>query len=113
MAKKQIKEKSDTRQREIVDEYETLSRRISLNEQMIQHLEATVQTLYRKKFVDVVETSQCGVSTLPAGWRMGTLSEIADITMGQSPDGVTYNSDGEGMIFAFGEDGANCRDATL
>ena len=36
------------RQREIVEEYETLSRRIRLNEQMIEKLEATAQALYRK-----------------------------------------------------------------
>ena len=82
------------RQREIVEEYETLSRRISLNEQMIQKLEATAQALYRKMFVDGIDKEN-----LPEGWRMGTLSEIADITMGQSPDGETYNLDGEGMIF--------------
>lgn len=39
---------SITRQREIVLEYETLTNRICLNNQMIQHLEATAQALYRK-----------------------------------------------------------------
>ena len=42
---------SITRQREIVSEYETLTNRIRLNNQMIQHLEATTQALYRKTFV--------------------------------------------------------------
>ena len=37
------------RQREIVAEYETISNRIRLNEQMIEKLEATAQALYRKK----------------------------------------------------------------
>ena len=60
------------RQREIVEEYETLSDRISLNEQMIQKLEATAQTLYRKMFVDGIDKEN-----LPEGWRMGTLTEIA------------------------------------
>jgi type I restriction enzyme S subunit len=82
------------RQREIVEEYETLSRRIRLNEQMIQELEATAQALYHKMFDDGIDKEN-----LPDGWRIGTLSEIADITMGQSPDGETYNFDGEGMIF--------------
>ena len=85
---------SIARQREIVSEYETLTNRIRLNNQMIQHLEATAQALYRKTFVDNIDKEN-----LPEGWRMGTLSEIADITMGQSPDGETYNLDGEGMIF--------------
>ena len=81
-------------QREIVEEYETLSRRIRLNEQMIEKLEATAQALYRKMFVDGIDKEK-----LPEGWRIGTLSDIAKITMGQSPDGETYNTEGDGMIF--------------
>ena len=46
---------SFTRQREIVAEYETLTRRIRINEQMIQNLESTAQTLYRKMFVDGID----------------------------------------------------------
>ena len=30
---------------------------------------------------------------------MGTLSDIADITMGQSPNGSSYNEDGNGAVF--------------
>ena len=82
------------RQREIVAEYETLSKRIRLNEQMISSLEATAQTLYRKMFVDGIDKEN-----LPEGWRMGKLTEIANIIMGQSPEGETYNTDGNGMIF--------------
>ena len=82
------------RQREIVEEYETLSNRIRLNNQMIQNLEATAQALYRKTFVDNIDKEN-----LPEGWRMGTLSELAIITMGQSPDGETYNLSGDGTIF--------------
>lgn len=60
------------RQREIVAEYETLSKRIRLNEQMISSLEATAQTLYRKMFVDGIDKEN-----LPDGWRMGALTDIA------------------------------------
>ena len=56
------------RQRVIVAEYETLSKRIRLNEQMISTLEATAQTLYRKMFVDGIDKEN-----LPAGWRLGRL----------------------------------------
>ena len=63
---------SITRQREIVSEYETLTNRIRLNNQMIQHLEATAQALYRKTFVDNIDKEN-----LPKGWRMGTLGEVA------------------------------------
>lgn len=65
---------SITRQREIVAEYETLTRRIRLNEQMIQHLEDTAQALYRKMFVDGIDKEN-----LPEGWRMGTLGEVCEI----------------------------------
>ena len=61
------------RQREIVEEYETLTKRIRLNEQMIQHLEATAQALYRKMFVDGIDKEN-----LPEGWRMGTLGDVAE-----------------------------------
>lgn len=70
---------SITRQREIVAEYETLTRRISINEQMIQNLESTAQTLYRKMFVDGIDKEN-----LPDGWRMGTIEEIADIKNGKA-----------------------------
>ena len=67
------------RQREIVEEYETLSRRIRLNEQMIEKLEATAQALYRKMFVDGIDKEN-----LPEGWRMGTIQDVADVKNGKS-----------------------------
>lgn len=67
------------RQRAMVVEYETLSRRIDLNRSMIAQLEATAQTLYRKMFVDDIDPEH-----LPAGWRMGTLGEIADFKNGKA-----------------------------
>ena len=68
---------SITRQREIVSEYETLNNRIRLNKQMIQHLEATAQALYRKTFVYNIDKEN-----LPEGWRMGTIGELANIKAG-------------------------------
>lgn len=69
---------SITRQREIVSEYETLTNRIRLNNQMIQHLEATAQALYRKTFVDSIDKEN-----LPEGWKMGTLGEVATFKYGK------------------------------
>lgn len=60
------------RQREIVAEYETLTRRIRLNEQIIAKLEETAQALYRKMFVDGIDKEN-----LPVGWRKGYLTDIA------------------------------------
>lgn len=69
------------RQREIVAEYETLSKRIRLNVQMISALEATAQTLYRKMFVDDIDKEN-----LPDGWRMGTIADFCkDMKSGGTP----------------------------
>lgn len=59
------------RQREIVAEYETLGRRIRLNEQMIARLEETAQALYRKMFVDGIDKEN-----LPEGWRWGKIEHF-------------------------------------
>lgn len=68
---------SITRQREIVSEYEMLTNRIRLNNQMIQHLEATAQALYRKTFVDNIDKEN-----LPEGWRMGKLGDYVELSQG-------------------------------
>ena len=68
---------SITRQREIVLEYETLTNRIHLNNQMIQNLEATAQALYRKTFVDNIDKEN-----LPEGWRMGTIGDMLELQRG-------------------------------
>jgi type I restriction enzyme S subunit len=87
---------SITRQREIVSEYETLTNRIRLNNQMIQHLEATAQALYRKTFVDNIDKE-----SLPEGWRMGTLGEVCSkIGSGATPKGGkdSYGHTGVSLI---------------
>lgn len=58
-------------QRKIVSEYETLTNRIRLNEQMIAKLEETAQALYRKMFVDGVDKEN-----LPVGWRKGRIGDF-------------------------------------
>ena len=40
---------------------------------------------------------------LPAGWSRRTLSEVANITMGQSPPGSAYNDQGLGLPFFQGK----------
>lgn len=67
-------------QREIVSEYETLTRRIRLNEQMIEKLEATAQALYRHTFVDNIDKQN-----LPQGWHLATLGEVGEIVSGATP----------------------------
>ena len=65
------------RQREIVSEYETLTRRIRLNEQMIEKLEATAQALYHKTFVAGIDKQN-----LPQGWHLAPLGEVATVKAG-------------------------------
>ncbi len=36
---------------------------------------------------------------MPSDWREGTLADIASVTMGQSPDGSSYNESGTGTVF--------------
>ena len=62
------------RQREIVSEYETLTRRIRLNEQMIEKLEATAQALYRHTFVDNIDKQN-----LPQGWHLSALGDVCKL----------------------------------
>ena len=83
------------RQREIVAEYETLTHRIRLNEQMIQHLEDTAQALYRKMFVDGIDKEN-----LPEGWRMGTLGEVATFKYGKLADKHTQSNDYPYPVFS-------------
>ena len=68
-------------QQKIVSEYETVIRRIRLNERIITRLEETAQALYRRMFVNGIDKEH-----LPEGWRMGTLGDVADFTYGKMPD---------------------------
>ena len=54
-----------------------------------KNLEQQAQTIYRKMFMDNPEPD----------WGEGFLSDIADIIMGQSPSGSSYNEDGIGTVF--------------
>jgi type I restriction enzyme S subunit len=97
------------RQREIVAEYETLSKRIRLNEQMISKLEETAQTLYRKMFVDGIDKEN-----LPEGWRMGTLDDIIEIRNGKAiipSDGNIPIYGGNGIVGYTSE--SNAKDVVI
>ncbi len=79
------------KQREIVKEYNTIQNRIDLNQQLIQKLEETAQAIYREWFVERID-----IENLPDGWKVGKLSDVSKIIMGQSPEGESYNGIGEG-----------------
>ena len=74
-------------QQKIVSEYEAVTRRIRLNEQIIAKLEETAQALYRKMFVDGIDKEN-----LPEGWRMGTIGEFCkEIKSGGTPSRSNIN----------------------
>jgi len=103
------------KQREIVEEYNTIVNRIKLNEELNQKIEKTAQALYKHWFVDFEfpnEDRQPYKSSggklvynkeldqeIPEGWLKGQLSDISEIIMGQSPSGKSYNKEGLGEIF--------------
>ena len=109
-------------QQKIVSEYEAITHRIRLNEQIIAKLEETAQVLYRKMFVDGIDKEN-----LPEGWRMGTLGEISDFKNGKATKlsngiipvyggngivGYTETSNAENVI-VIGRVGINCGNALL
>ena len=105
----------ENNQRKIVSVLSALDDKIALNKKMNQKLEAMAKRLYDYWFVQFDFPDKNGhpykttggpmtynptlKREIPAGWNDGVLSDIANITMGQSPDGASYNEDGEGMIF--------------
>lgn len=92
-----------------------LDRKIHLNERINQNLEAMAKQLYDYWFVQFDFPNENGrpykssggkmvwndklKREIPEGWEDGILIDIANITMGQSPDGSSYNEVGEGILF--------------
>jgi len=81
-------------QQKIVSEYEAITRRIRLNEQIITKLEETAQALYRKMFVDGIDKNH-----LPEGWRMGIISDFGDVITGKTPSSNASEDFGMDMPF--------------
>lgn len=82
-------------QQEIGRVLAALDARIANNTAINNHLEQMAQAIFKSWFVDFEPFG----AVMPDDWREGTLSEIATITMGQSPDGSSYNEDGIGTVF--------------
>ena len=76
-------------QMRIVDCLSMLDHKIRTNEVINNNLEQQAQAIYQQMFVDNPSSE----------WKQGTLSDIADITMGQSPSGSSYNEESIGAIF--------------
>jgi type I restriction enzyme S subunit len=92
-----------------------LDAKIELNNKINVELEAMAKTLYNYWFVqfDFPDTNGKPYKTsggkmvfneelkreIPEGWEVLDLSGIANITMGQSPPGESYNEEGNGTVF--------------
>ena len=95
-------EKED--QHRIASILSSLDRKIELNNKINADLEEMAQAIFKNWFVDFEPfkdgkfvDSELGM--IPKGWKVGTLEDIAEITMGQSPVGNSLNENREGMIF--------------
>jgi len=110
-----------TTQQQIASVLSSLDSKIALNNRINAELEAMAKTLYDYWFVQFdfpVPSTGSGDGSkpykssggkmvwneelkreVPEGWKNGELKDIANITMGQSPAGESYNEDGNGMVF--------------
>lgn len=102
-------------QKKIGDFLFLLNSKIELNNRINAELESMAKTLYDYWFVQFDFPNERGKPyktsggkmvwneelkrEIPQGWEDGKLSDIANITMGQSPPGESYNDKSEGMIF--------------
>ncbi len=88
----------------LVNILSSIDEKIKLNKAINDNLEAQAQAIFKSWFVDFEsfkdgEFVESELGTIPKGWKVGDLKKIADITMGQSPSGDSYNELGDGMVF--------------
>lgn len=90
-----------------------LDDKIELNNRISRNLEEQAQALFRRWFVDFEFPDHNGnpyrtsggemidstLGEIPKDWKVGTLGDIAEIIMGQSPSGTSYNEEGNGEVF--------------
>lgn len=91
--------KSQKRIADILSAYDDL---IENNQKQIKLLEEAAQRLYKEWFVDLRfpghENTKI-VDGVPEGWNEKTLSQVANVIMGQSPKSEFYNSEKRGLPF--------------
>ena len=76
-------------QKKIVNVLETIREIIDTNNKINENLQEQAKAIFSKMIVEDADDS----------WAPGVLSDIAIVTMGQSPKGDTYNEDGVGTVF--------------
>lgn len=91
--------KTQHRIADILSVYDDL---IENNQKQIKLLEEAAQRLYKEWFVDLRFPGQKNtkiVDGVPEGWDEKTLSQVANVIMGQSPKSEFYNSEKKGLPF--------------
>lgn len=91
-------------QKKISSILSVLDDKIELNKKINRNLEAQAQAIFKSWFIDFEPFKNSKfidseLGKIPEGWKVGKLSDIANITMGQSPNGNSYNEKKIGMIF--------------
>lgn len=91
-------------QQKIVTFLKSLDDKIENNQKINENLEQQAQALFKSWFIDFepfkdIKFIDSELGPIPEGWRVGTLDEIATITMGQSPSGESLNDNKDGIIF--------------
>jgi len=102
-------------QKKIATTLSVLDDKIELNNQINSELEKMAKTIYDYWFVQFDFPDKNGKpykssggkmvwneelkKEIPEEWSSGELNDIANIVMGQSPPGSSYNENGEGVIF--------------
>ena len=76
-------------QRRIASVIESINVKIECNQKLNDNLEQQAKSLYEEMFLNNPDADMVS----------GTLSDIATITMGQSPSGSSYNEDSVGEVF--------------
>lgn len=90
--------------RKITKILSSIDDKIELNNKINRNLEAQAQAIFKSWFIDFEPFKSSKfidseLGKIPEGWKVGKLSDIANITMGQSPNGNSYNEKKIGMIF--------------
>lgn len=97
------------KQQELVTEYNTIQKRIALNNQLISKLEETAQAIYKQWFVDFEFPNENGKpyksnggrmfyceeleKEIPEGWEVGTLGQLCEMIDGDRGANYPKNED--------------------
>ena len=91
-------------QKRIATLLKSLDDKIDVNKRINDNLEKQAYSLFTSWFVDFEpfkygEFVESELGMIPKGWSVGSLSDVANVTMGTSPAGSSYNVIGEGDVF--------------